>query len=105
MRKLNRLHSIFLIGHQKYKASYLGARCPGLRRVSRVVNQSGALIICLFVYCCGLVFAPFLLILPQIQCANFAILKHFQRGFGEPSYIYQIHKIIAKKQVMMANLS
>ena len=65
----------------------------------------GALIICLFVYCCGLVFAPFLLILPQIQCANFAILKHFQRGFGEPSYIYQTHKIIAKKQVMMANLS
>ena len=33
------------------------------------INQSGALIICLFVYCCGLVFAPFLLILPQIQCA------------------------------------
>ena len=70
-----------------------------------LINQSGALIICLFVYCCGLVFAPFLLILPQIQCANFAILKHFQRGFGEPSYIYQIHKIIAKKQIMMANLS
>ena len=31
-----------------------------------LINQSGTLIICLFVYCCGLVFAPFLLILPQI---------------------------------------
>ena len=77
---------------------------PFLHIIGRLY-QSGALIICLFVYCCGLVFAPFLLILPQIQCANFAILKHFQRGFGEPSYIYQTHKIIAKKQVMMANLS
>ena len=78
---------------------------PFLHIIGWLFNQSGALIICLFVYCCGLVFAPFLLILPQIQCANFAILKHFQRGFGEPSYIYQTHKIIAKKQVMMANLS
>ena len=45
-----------------------------------LINQSGALIICLFVYCCGLVFASFLLILPQIQCAKFLPFWSIFRG-------------------------
>ena len=40
IRKIEWRRFNFLIGQHKYKASYFGARCPGLRRVSRDTNTS-----------------------------------------------------------------